>query len=186
MAWSALDVAFALVLGANLGSAVTPLLATAGPDPEGRRVPLGNAIFRVVGVAIALPLLGTVTPYLARIESEPWRQVADFHTAFNLALAIVFIGLTGPVAKLCTRLQPDRPRGADEGKPRYLDPRRDGIARRRHRQWGARDPAHGRRRCQDAGAARSTSSAMTIASCSARSKKSTMTSTRCTRRSSSI
>ncbi len=116
-----LDVAFALVLGANLGSAVTPLLATATVDPEGRRVPLGNAIFRLIGVAAALPLLPIVTPHLSSLEAEPWRQVADFHTAFNLALAVVFIGLTGPVARICTRLQPDRPRGADEGKPRYLD-----------------------------------------------------------------
>jgi phosphate:Na+ symporter len=82
---------------------------------------LGNAIFRLIGVAAALPLLPIVTPHLSSLEAEPWRQVADFHTAFNLALAVVFIGLTGPVARICTRLQPDRPRGADEGKPRYLD-----------------------------------------------------------------
>ncbi len=116
-----IDVAFALVLGANLGSAVTPLLATAGSDPEGRRVPMGNAIFRLAGVAVALPLLPVVTPYFARIESTPWRQAADFHTAFNLCLAIVFIGLTGPVAAVCARLLPEKPKGSDDGKPRYLD-----------------------------------------------------------------
>jgi phosphate:Na+ symporter len=116
------DVAFALVLGANLGSAATPLLATASADPEARRVPMGNAIFRLVGVAAALPLLPIVTPYFSLLEADPWRQVADFHTAFNLALAIVFIGLTGPAARICTRLLPDRPRGTDDDKPRYLDP----------------------------------------------------------------
>ena len=116
------DVAFALVLGANLGSAATPLLATASADPEARRVPMGNAIFRLAGVAAALPLLPIVTPYFSLLEADPWRQVADFHTAFNLALAIVFIGLTGPAARICTRLLPDRPRGTDDDKPRYLDP----------------------------------------------------------------
>ncbi|MEA2779650.1 MAG: phosphate:Na+ symporter [Rhodospirillaceae bacterium] len=116
------DVAFALVLGANLGSAGIPLLATVNSDPEARRVPLGNALFRLTGVIAVLPLLPIVTPWFARIESQPWRQVADFHTAFNLALAVVFIGLTGPVARICTRLLPDRPRGEDSGKPRYLDP----------------------------------------------------------------
>jgi phosphate:Na+ symporter len=116
------DVAFALVLGANLGSAGIPLLATINSDPEARRVPLGNALFRLTGVIAVLPLLPIVTPWFARIESQPWRQVADFHTGFNLALAIVFIGLTGPVARICTRLLPDRPRGEVSGKPRYLDP----------------------------------------------------------------
>jgi phosphate:Na+ symporter len=115
------DVAFALVLGANLGSAATPLLATANADPEARRVPLGNAIFRLVGIAIVLPLLPLVTPYVGLLEAPAWHQAADFHTAFNLALAIVFIGLTGPVARICTRLLPERPRGSDDGRPRYLD-----------------------------------------------------------------
>jgi len=114
-------VAFALVLGANLGSAVTPLLATATGDPEARRVPLGNALFRIAGVVVILPLLPLVAPWMQRIETAPWRQAADFHTAFNLALAIVFLGLTGPVARICTRLLPDRPRGEESGKPRYLD-----------------------------------------------------------------
>jgi phosphate:Na+ symporter len=116
------DVAFALVLGANLGSAVVPLLATGTNSPEARRVPLGNGMFRLAGVAAALPLLPFVDRYLGMLEHTPWRQVADFHTAFNLAIAAVFIGLTGPVARLCTRLQPDRSPGFDEARPRYLSP----------------------------------------------------------------
>jgi phosphate:Na+ symporter len=116
------DVAFALVLGANLGSAVVPLLATGTNSPEARRVPLGNGMFRLAGVAAALPLLPFADRYLGMLEHTPWRQVADFHTAFNLAIAAVFIGLTGPVARLCTRLQPDRSPGFDEARPRYLSP----------------------------------------------------------------
>ena len=52
----ALPLAFALVLGANLGAGVTPLLATLGSDPEARRVPVGNLVFRSVGVLAVLPL----------------------------------------------------------------------------------------------------------------------------------
>src|SRR3954462_13356063 len=47
--------AFALVLGANLGTAINPVLeGGAGDEPAARRLPLGNLINRVVGVAIAL------------------------------------------------------------------------------------------------------------------------------------
>src|SRR3954447_16262441 len=50
--------AFALVLGANLGTAINPILeGGAGDDPAARRLPLGNLINRVIGVAIALALL---------------------------------------------------------------------------------------------------------------------------------
>ena len=116
-----LPVAFALVLGANLGSAVPPLLATAAADPEARRVPIGNLIFRLVGVAVAVPLLPFAAPYLALIEVESWRQVANFHTAFNIGLAVLFIPFIGPTARLCTRLQPNRPQAEESFKPRYLD-----------------------------------------------------------------
>lgn len=118
----AVPLGFALVLGANLGGGVTPLLATLGAEPEVRRVPLGNLVFRTIGVVAVLPALHLVAPYLAQIESEGWRQIANFHTAFNLALAIVFLPLVGPAARLTARLLPDRPVPEEIGKPRYLDP----------------------------------------------------------------
>src|ERR1700744_3787470 len=49
------DAAFALVLGANLGTAINPLLeGGAGADPAGRRLPIGNLLNRVLGCAVAL------------------------------------------------------------------------------------------------------------------------------------
>jgi phosphate:Na+ symporter len=117
----ALPLAFALVLGANLGSAGLPLLATLRSEPEARRVPFGNLIFRLLGVIIVLPLLPLIVPRVGLIEAEPWRQVANFHTGFNIALAVVFIGLIGPVARLCARSFPDRPQAESAERPRYLD-----------------------------------------------------------------
>lgn len=114
------DLGLALVLGANLGSAVMPILATAGEPPEARRVPLGNLIFRVVGVILAVPLIGFVQPYLAMLEAAPVRQALNYHVAFNLALAVIFIGVTGPIAQLTARLLPDQTGVDDPGKPRYL------------------------------------------------------------------
>lgn len=114
------DLGLALVLGANLGSAVMPILATAGEPPEARRVPLGNLIFRVVGVILAVPLIGLVQPYLAMLEAAPVRQALNYHVAFNLALAVIFIGVTGPIAQLTARLLPDQTGVDDPGKPRYL------------------------------------------------------------------
>jgi phosphate:Na+ symporter len=116
-----LPVAFALVLGANLGSAGLPLIATARSEPEARRVPLGNLIFRLAGVVATLPVLPLLIPYIGWIEAEPWRQVANFHTAFNLALAVAFLFLIGPVAKLCNRVLPDQPQAEATVRPRYLD-----------------------------------------------------------------
>jgi phosphate:Na+ symporter len=118
-----LPLAFALILGANLGSAGLPLVATARSEPEARRVPLGNLFFRLVGVVVVLPLVPLLTPHVALVEAEPWRQVANFHTGFNLALAAVFIFLIAPVAKLCGRVMPDQPQADATVRPRHLDRR---------------------------------------------------------------
>ena len=114
------DLGLALVLGANLGSAVMPILATAGEPPEARRVPVGNLIFRVIGVALTVPLIGLIQPYLAMLEMDRARQALNFHVAFNLALAVTFIWFTGPIARLTARLLPDQAGIDDPGKPRYL------------------------------------------------------------------
>ncbi len=114
--------ALALVVGANLGSGLLPVVSTLRSDPVARRVPLGNAFFRLAGAAIALPLLAYAPAVLGQFESDPARLVVNFHTAFNLGLCVLFIGLTRPVALLCEKLLPDRPAEADPSRPRHLDP----------------------------------------------------------------
>ena len=116
-----LELGLALVLGANLGSAVMPIMATMTEPPDARRVPLGNLIFRLVGVAAFLPALPVLMPYVAMLQPELSRQTLNFHVGFNLALAVVFIGLVGPVARLTSRLLPEQPQADDPAKPRYLN-----------------------------------------------------------------
>jgi phosphate:Na+ symporter len=115
--------AFALVLGANLGTAINPVLeGGAGDDPAARRLPLGNLINRVIGVAIALALLPILGPWLVTVDPDNARVVADFHTGFNLVLALLFFPLLGPYAALLRRLLPNRVAAAEPGRPLYLDP----------------------------------------------------------------
>ena len=116
-----LDLAFVLVLGANAGAALPALTATLNEAPQARRVPLGNLLFRVTGAVILLPLLPQVTPHLAEFGAEPIRQVANAHLGFNLLLTVVFIGLTGPVARLTEQLLPAPATADDDGQPRHLD-----------------------------------------------------------------
>ncbi len=116
-----LPVAFAVVLGANLGAAVAPVAMTLGAARAARRVPLGNLLIRAAGVAVAVPCLGLLAPLLQQFDAEPARQVVNLHAAFNLALAAVFLPATQWVAALCLRLLPDEPAGEASDRPRYLD-----------------------------------------------------------------
>ena len=114
--------ALALVLGANLGSAINPLIEGGRRDnPASYRLPLGNLINRVVGVALMLPLLRPVTDLLQAWQPDLARLTAEFHIAFNLATAILFIGLLDGMAQLLKRLLSDRVQEADPARPRYLE-----------------------------------------------------------------
>ena len=109
----------ALVLGANLGSALPPLFEAG--SASARRLPLGNLFVRAVGCVIALLVLPQITGLLAQVDPAPARLVVNFHTAFNLALAILFLPLTDRLAALLVRLLPDPPRPVDPAKPIHLE-----------------------------------------------------------------
>lgn len=117
-----LEAALAMVLGANLGSALNPLLESGSTgDVAGRRVAVGNLVNRVVGCMIALPLLGLAGPALVAAVPDLSRAVAGFHTIFNVVLAILFLPLLGPLATLLRRLMPARIDAADPARPVHLD-----------------------------------------------------------------
>jgi phosphate:Na+ symporter len=109
------------VVGANIGSAINPVLEGPGGDPEKLRLPLGNLATRIVGAAIALPILTPIAEWLAAFDPAVGRLAANFHTAFNLILAALFIGIVPLMAKALVRLLPAGPAPADPAKPLYLD-----------------------------------------------------------------
>ncbi|MFC5696968.1 Na/Pi cotransporter family protein [Pseudomonas sp. GCM10022186] len=111
-----LPTALALVLGANLGGAL-PALGVAG-SRAARRLPLGNLLVRLLGCLLALPALAPLAGFAAPFGGG---AVVYFHIAFNLALALLLIGFTGPLADLLMRLLPDEPAPEDPGMPQYLD-----------------------------------------------------------------
>ncbi len=115
------EATLAMVLGANIGSAVNPLLA-AGSDPLKMRVAVGNFATRLIGAALALPFLGVFADWLTALEPAPGRLAANFHTAFNLAVAALFSALLPVTARILVRLLPERLASADPAKPLYLDP----------------------------------------------------------------
>jgi phosphate:Na+ symporter len=117
------DAAFALVLGANLGSAINPVLeGVSGDDPVARRLPLGNLLNRLLGCVVALLLLPRIGSLLVQLDPDPVRAVADFHTGFNVILAALFLPALGPYAWLLRKMLPARVDADDPSRPRYLDP----------------------------------------------------------------
>lgn len=112
--------AFYLVLGANLGGTIAPLIATLRDNPDALRIPLGNLLIRLVGVCALIPFLHLLTPYVASFDPDPARQIVNFHTAFNIALALLFLPFTGMIASVLKKALPARLVPEDPGKAKYL------------------------------------------------------------------
>jgi phosphate:Na+ symporter len=116
------EAALALVLGANLGSAINPLLEGGTPgDPASRRLPLGNLMNRLVGILIALPLLPRLARELPAWQPDAAKMTAEFHLLFNVILAALFILPLDGMAWLLERILPERSKPADPSVPRHLD-----------------------------------------------------------------
>jgi phosphate:Na+ symporter len=114
--------AFALVLGANLGSAINPVFeGTKRDNPASYRMPLGNLVNRIIGVGLVLPFLRPLAEHLLPWQPDLAKLTAAFHIAFNVATAILFIGVLDVLARLLTRLLPDKVQETDPARPRYLD-----------------------------------------------------------------
>jgi phosphate:Na+ symporter len=113
--------AICLILGAIVGSAINPLIEGSGDNPASRRLPLGNFLNRLVGCALVLPFVHTIAAALSRLEPRPPHLAADFHTLFNVVMALAFILPLGAIAAGLRRFLPDQPKPADPGTPLYLD-----------------------------------------------------------------
>jgi phosphate:Na+ symporter len=114
--------ALALVLGANLGSAINPIVEGARRDnPASYRLPLGNLVNRLVGILLVAPFLQPIADLLISWQPDLAKATALFHIAFNVATAVLFMGLLDGMARLLKRLLPERVKEAGETGPRYLD-----------------------------------------------------------------
>ncbi|WP_101674731.1 Na/Pi cotransporter family protein [Alloalcanivorax mobilis] len=117
-----LPVALCLVIGANAGSGVLAMLNTSLYNAAGRRVALGNLLFKLIGLALVLPFVNVIAAWMQGLRFEPQDLVIGFHLAYNIARCLLLLPLTGPMARLCQRLLPDQPdSGNEEARPRHLD-----------------------------------------------------------------
>ena len=116
-----LPAAFALVMGANLGSAINPVLnMLARKNPAALRLPLGNLLNRVTGCLVGLPLVFAFS-HLPGLSGGGAHAPANFHLIFNLVTGAVFLALLTPLSRVLTKRLPEVA-GVDGAAPIYLDP----------------------------------------------------------------
>jgi phosphate:Na+ symporter len=115
--------AIPIVLGANIGTCITALLASIGSTSEGKRIAWAHTFFKILGVAIIFPFLSPFTGFVEGTAGTLTRQIANAHTLFNVGAALLFLPFVRPWARLFRFLIKDEEVEAEVFRPIYLDPR---------------------------------------------------------------
>jgi phosphate:Na+ symporter len=117
--------AAAVVIGANIGTTVTAIMAAIGATPNARRAATAHVIFNLITASVALALLPWLLGVIAwgraalDLPADPATQLALFHTTFN----VLGVLLMWPLSSRLTRwlMLRFRRREEDQAQPRYLD-----------------------------------------------------------------
>lgn len=115
-----LQSALYIILGANIGTCATALLASMRSPAEARRVAWAHVLFKVFGVLLFLPFLPLYQRLVEQTTPDVMRQIANAHTLFNVIMAVIFLPFLGLFARLLVKLVPEK---AEEKRfgPMYLD-----------------------------------------------------------------
>src|SRR5258708_7338366 len=116
-----LKVALCLVIGANLGSGLLALIGTLAQNAAARRLALGSLAFKLAGALLILPFTSLLARGLPVLIANPREAVVGFHLIYNTLRCLACVSLIDPVARICTRLLPDRPDQNGELRPLHLD-----------------------------------------------------------------
>ena len=113
----------ASVLGLNLGGAIPAIVMTLGQKAEARRIILGNALFRLIGVAGGLAGIDLLVAMYNRLPGDTGFKVVLVHIVFNLMLVVLFTGTLDKMAELLKKILPSPPEPVqEEYGPRYIAP----------------------------------------------------------------
>jgi phosphate:Na+ symporter len=117
-----LEAAIPMLLGSNIGTAITAFLASIKASREAKKVALANAFINIFGMLLLIwwipgfaEIVAGISPKsslpvgdpLAMAETIP-RQVANAHTLFNVMIAVILIPVTGLVAGMIDKILPEK------------------------------------------------------------------------------
>lgn len=110
-----------IILGDNIGTCITAILASMGTSRNARRAAAAHLTFNACGTIIVLPILTYYIDMIMMTSSEPMRQIANAHSIFNIANVCIFLPLVKVLEKLVLTFIPIVP---DELSPaKSLDKR---------------------------------------------------------------
>ena len=116
-----LRAAILLVLGCDIGTCVTALLASLGTNISARRAAVGHIMFNIIGVVIFLPFLGFFQNLVVHTSGDLPRQIANANTLFKIINTLIFLPFIRGYAGLLTKIVKGEEEEEIESMPKYLE-----------------------------------------------------------------
>lgn len=122
--------AIPILLGDNIGTTITAVLASIGQPRNAKRTAAAHCIFNVSGCLLFIWFIRPFAAFIQMISPKGpeveviSRQIANAHTTFNIVMTLIWTPLLFVMVKLVMRLIPDKKEGeGDPAQPVYLDDR---------------------------------------------------------------
>ncbi len=114
--------AMSLILGTNIGTCITALLASFGSSLSGKRAALAHISFNLMGSLLFLLIISPFSSLMMLTASTVPRQIANAHTIFNITNTLIMLPFFNAFVKLITKILPGED-GAISMGPKFLDKR---------------------------------------------------------------
>jgi phosphate:Na+ symporter len=102
-----LNTAIAIILGDNIGTTITAVLASLGANRSAKQAACAHVMIKILGTAVVMPILPFYTSLIAMTSSDISRQVANAHSIFSVIIALIFLPFVAQYAKFIRKIIPD-------------------------------------------------------------------------------
>lgn len=116
-----LEGAIGIILGANIGTCITGLIASLRLSPTAKQASLAQIVINIVGVLIFLPFIAPFASLVEGTSNALARQIANAHSIFNVAVSIVLFPFAKPIANFVKSIAPAKPEKEKHKVTSYID-----------------------------------------------------------------
>lgn len=113
------ETAVFIILGSNIGTCITAIISSIGTSTNAKRTAVIHLLFNLFGCLICIAPLwifsGAFADFMRTISGNSTeRQIANFHTLFNVGTTIILIPFTNFLVYMAKRIIPDKKNGQEE------------------------------------------------------------------------
>lgn len=122
--------AIPVLLGDNIGTTITALLACIGQSRDAKRTALAHCTFNITGAFLFIWFVKPYAHFIQAISTKGLeveviaRQIANAHTIFNITMTLIWLPLIWLLVKIVVKILPYKEKNSKQKEvPVFLDPR---------------------------------------------------------------